>query len=334
MPYDSISDSGSSGYGRDLCVSYARVILRLCLNDITDANKLAILKKAVQVGIDYYGFVMQDCNTWWSADSGEFSGHKFPILFSGYMLNDANMFGIGSLAGFQFQEDGQTFYVDAADIGTSFNTNYNCMPTWGMTSHLYGFDSDQTPCGTVPPDANVYTTEHIGMPEWGIKHIGIGTGIINGKGLEFDRVRFGANYRGVNSYSWDGMVLAMHMLGLKTAWNHNAFFDYVDRYNAWTGPSGEYAGINHSLDPSFAGVMWDTYRADYGPVWTSTSTDLLFAPIGNKEVNEGSTLTFTIDVNDPNVTTSIQDHNLPSKPNFINQLHSALQKFGILCYRP
>ena len=47
---------------------------------------------------------------------------------------------------------------------------------------------------------------------------------------------------------------------------------------------------------------------------------LSFAPIGNKEVNEGSTLTFTVDVNEPNMKTSIEEHNLPSEPNFINNI--------------
>jgi hypothetical protein len=49
---------------------------------------------------------------------------------------------------------------------------------------------------------------------------------------------------------------------------------------------------------------------------------LSFAPIGNKEVNEGSTLTFHIDINDPNVKTSIEEHNLPSEPNFTNNIFS------------
>ena len=51
-------------------------------------------------------------------------------------------------------------------------------------------------------------------------------------------------------------------------------------------------------------------------------TDLSFPPIGNKEVNEDSTLTFTVDVNDPNVKPFIEDHNLPSEPNFINNIFS------------
>jgi hypothetical protein len=53
-----------------------------------------------------------------------------------------------------------------------------------------------------------------------------------------------------------------------------------------------------------------------------TSTDLLFAPIGNKEVNEGSTLTFIVDVNDPNVEPFIKDHDLPSEPSVTNHIFS------------
>jgi hypothetical protein len=52
--------------------------------------------------------------------------------------------------------------------------------------------------------------------------------------------------------------------------------------------------------------------------YASTPNDLSFAPIGDKEVNESSTLIFAVDVNDHNMTTFIEDHNLPSKPNFTN----------------
>ena len=43
---------------------------------------------------------------------------------------------------------------------------------------------------------------------------------------------------------------------------------------------------------------------------------LVFLPIGNKSINEGSTLTFEVRTRDPNVTVDINDHNLPSEPNF------------------
>jgi hypothetical protein len=52
------------------------------------------------------------------------------------------------------------------------------------------------------------------------------------------------------------------------------------------------------------------------------TNDFSFAPIGNKEVNVGSTLTFRINVNDPDITIFIHDHNLLSKPNLTNNIFS------------
>ena len=43
---------------------------------------------------------------------------------------------------------------------------------------------------------------------------------------------------------------------------------------------------------------------------------LMFSPIGDKQVDEGSTLTFNVNTADPNVIVDINDHNLPSEPNF------------------
>ncbi|MDD5459886.1 MAG: carbohydrate-binding protein, partial [Phycisphaerae bacterium] len=50
--------------------------------------------------------------------------------------------------------------------------------------------------------------------------------------------------------------------------------------------------------------------------------DLLFEPIGDKQVNEGSTLTFTIVTADPATEVVIADHNLPTEPVFANKTFS------------
>ncbi len=254
-----VPTENSPDYGRDICVNEGKGALALLL-DYTDEQKLPLLKKYTQVGIDLYQYVLDDANNWWSPDGAILSGRKFPIIFAGYMLDDPGMLGIGSLGTteFYFQEDAQTFYVAEENIGKYFTDPYSNPPL----NHIYGFDGDQGEAN----DTNVYTSEEIGMPEWGIKH---NTNHYGGtEGLAFDRVRWGANYRGVNGYSWPGIALAVNILGLREEWNHNAFFDYMDRYMDVTAPKGEYP-INRSMD-SFAEKMWDTYRADYGNIWTET----------------------------------------------------------------
>ncbi|MHC4397337.1 MAG: hypothetical protein ACYS1A_16990, partial [Planctomycetota bacterium] len=48
------------------------------------------------------------------------------------------------------------------------------------------------------------------------------------------------------------------------------------------------------------------------------AASLVFDPIGDKEVDEGSTLMFDVNTVDPNVVVDINDHNLPSEPVFFS----------------
>jgi len=58
------------------------------------------------------------------------------------------------------------------------------------------------------------------------------------------------------------------------------------------------------------------------------TNDLSFAPIGNKEVDEGSTLSFAVSINDPNVKPVIENHTLPSEPDFTDNIFSWTPTYG------
>jgi hypothetical protein len=112
----------------------------------------------------------------------------------------------------------------------------------------------------------------------------------------------------------------------------------VGRYQTWDyhlapgSPGINFGDPNNQPSDSLGTVGPDGFIRDDGPAREATHHSagcyeyapvvLSFAPIGNKEVNEGSTLIFHIDINDPNVKTSIEEHNLPSEPNFINNIFS------------
>jgi hypothetical protein len=66
----------------------------------------------------------------------------------------------------------------------------------------------------------------------------------------------------------------------KTLWNHNALFDYMDRYMAAIADSettpdwrtsvpgmdaiwGSQNDVDHDKSYDFVGFMWDEYRDDY-----------------------------------------------------------------------
>lgn len=53
----------------------------------------------------------------------------------------------------------------------------------------------------------------------------------------------------------------------RTLWGHDALFDYQDRYMQVTASDGDYPGWRSWNN--FTAAMWDTSRADYGPVWSA-----------------------------------------------------------------
>ena len=78
-------------------------------------------------------------------------------------------------------------------------------------------------------------------------------------------------YRIVVSGGLPGTALAAQLMGAKALWNHDAFFDYYDRWMAADDPLAGQRGAHprppqegRSLDP-FVDVMWAAYRGKVPP---------------------------------------------------------------------
>jgi hypothetical protein len=136
-------------------------------------------------------------------------------------------------------------------------------------------------------DYSEYLSANVGLPEWGINHESI---------RYKDGLDWAANYRvNVGRAGLGSHQLTALIMGLKTLWNHDVYFDYIDRYmQIMVGQSGRSLSV-------FSADMWDAYRANYGNVWTPDSNNSapILASIGNKTVNENTLLTFTINAADP-----------------------------------
>ena len=112
--------------------------------------------------------------------------------------------------------------------------------------------------------ARPYTSAMLGMPEWGIRR------------SDYPHVSdssYYANYRNLTPLTpaWTGEALSAYIMGAKSLWNHNAFFDYVDRYYQVykTGSSAYHSIIQDEYSDyppasDFLISMWDTYRSQYG----------------------------------------------------------------------
>ena len=247
-PADNLPD-----YGREISTQVGIAALMLNLNYSND-EKETLLIRFVQLGIDLYGIVQDGGEDNWVNNGGHASGRKFPILFAGVMLNDYGMRSIGQRSGdylyasghgpgneppdyVHFGEDDQTFFVTQLEINIS---------------HSAAWDPDDRADELIP-----YSQGDIGLPEWGIREASY---------PEANNKYWGAGYRRCcTAISWAGFTLAARAMGLKALWNHEALFDYMDRYMQVTAEGGVCPGYRQSS--RFVENMWDTYRADYGQIW-------------------------------------------------------------------
>ena len=265
-------------YGRELTKLMGDAAMMLQL-DLEDNQKEKLLIRFLQLGIDNYGVIMNGGRENWVPNGGCDAGRKWPILFTGIILDDKGMREIGSISGdylytngygpgnappdyVYFQEDCSTFYVASDDLALKTKeTVYN-----GKT--YYGHWSPK-----IPVDFEEWADTELGLAEWGLRHST--DPLLDGKDWD-------APYRVLNGTSWSGFVLAVRIMestaSAKTLWNHNALFDYMDRFMAVTAtedltPDWRYtvAGMNviwatnqyHRKYAPFTNDMWDKYRDDY-----------------------------------------------------------------------
>ena len=211
--------------------------------DYNPENKERLLINMVQVGIDYWGLV-QNGHQGWGGWGGHGSGRKFPMVLAGILLGDDTMASpTKTFPTVQFGEDNQTMYGNG----------------WTGAKALFaGHSGIQTATGKVP------------RPEWGpYEHL---------PPSKWSRGNFTSEcYRRANtSSSWVGEALVMRMLHAEKDWNHDAFFDYVDRWMTEddTGPGRiimqSWPDINlndhdkwnregYTWEP-FVKTMWERYR--------------------------------------------------------------------------
>ncbi|MBN2485964.1 MAG: T9SS type A sorting domain-containing protein [Bacteroidales bacterium] len=241
-PVNSMSD-----YGQYLSRNIGDAILRLNIS-ATDAEKEKLLIYIVQLGIDNYrvmqlGAELASGN--WPPNGGHNMGRKLPIVLAGKVLGNNDMLNIGvwnpsiAVGNFNpvFQEDLNLFYVAQSDV-------------------------DETKIGrSGDPIVEQYTQDMIGMPEWGIEHSGpIGE-------TNRDNSYWNAGYRHINATAVLGHVLSAYILGLKTNWQNDLFFEYYDRWwnkNLADGYLNSASDLPEQALTPFTYEMWKTYRDNYG----------------------------------------------------------------------
>lgn len=217
----------------------------LLMVDFSPAEKEPLLINMVQVGIDYWGLI-KNGHPGWEGFGGHGSGRKFPIVFAGLMLGDAQMASpTKSFPKAQFGEDNQTMYGDG----------------WTGAKALFAGHSGLQ--NGTPPRPKWGPYEHLPPSRWTQSNLN------------------SESYRRANTSSaWVGQALALHMLHAEVQWNHDAFFDYVERWMAEGdapfrhellkyfpkerfGDKDTFTHEGNAGDP-FVKSMWDTYHPAFG----------------------------------------------------------------------
>ncbi len=164
-----------------------------------------LLYSYMQYGIDAYHISLLNGDAW-RAYGGFGNGRKWPILFTGILLDDEKMMHPPKMAKStfcrtgtvdKFGEDGHTYY------GKPTKEYPKGKPLWGMDGPLKTW----------------FKNHDIRDPEGLLEPVQLPKGKPNG-----------GTYRWICSRGWPGGALAARIMGAQDLWDHPAYFDYVDRW--------------------------------------------------------------------------------------------------------
>jgi hypothetical protein len=202
----------------------------------------AHLYSYMQYGIDCYYISLQNDDAW-RAYGGFGNGRKWPILFTGILLdNQAMMHPPKTCKTIQartdtvdkFGEDGHTYYGKPTDAYP------HGKPLWGQDGppgRWFGNHDLRDPDGRLDPEQ---------LPQ-------------------------GGEYRTVCSRGWVGAALAARLMGAMNLWDHPAYFDYVDRWVQEEAPKGN---DDYTYGPDPIKSMWLKYCAQADAIGGRKAHDL------------------------------------------------------------
>ena len=235
-------------YGREVGRSVGMATLLLTL-DFTESEKEQLLINIVQYGIDLWG-ICRAGYVGWPAHGGHGTGRKWPIVFAGLMLGDQDMRSPNTTyPALRFGEDMQTM----RDNG------------WTGADVVYAGHQGVWNGQAVSPTASWGPYEHLHPSVWAATFSGDAN------------YHIGEDYRRCcTSIAWIGEGLAARMMHAEGYWNHDPFFEYVDRWMTEDDASAVAAiqsatGLSYSADWQRQGQAWDAFVED---MWAAYRNNL------------------------------------------------------------
>ena len=197
VPQDSMPN-----YAQAYAQCVADAVLLACCDGTKPEDSERLVIDIIQIGIDHYGLI-RNGHPGWPAHGGHGSGRKFPIVFAGALLGDDAMANINqTFPKAQFGEDEQTAYGDCWTGAKVVFTGHSGI------DQVTGIGRDYVRAGN---PWGPY--EHLSPDKW----------------LP-EQFRSDAYRRANTSTCFVAQALVLRTMKLEKAWNHDAFFDYVDRW--------------------------------------------------------------------------------------------------------
>lgn len=217
-------------YGREMgrVAGMASLFLLVEVPEDQRATQERLLIGFLQRGIDLWGLV-EAGHPGWPAFGGHGSGRKWPIAFAGILFGDAEMAAPSQA------------YPDAyfgEDMHTAFTDDLPYGPAWNGATVVYTGHRGVWRGMPVSDDPAWGPYEHLAPADW------------------LDDI--GESYRRCcTSQAWVGQALAARWMGAQSAWGHDAFFAYVDR---WMDPTG---------DAAYTQAIFDMNGSDFRADWAA-----------------------------------------------------------------
>lgn len=229
-------------YGREFA-RFTSIAALMVMLDVPPERREKLLVRYVQLGIDLSGVARMGRH--WFADGGHWQGRKWPILFASLMLDAPDMLRVPP--------------VDPA-IPVMHRVTVGAAPGHAAPSPLFQEDL-----------ATYYGKGGEGQAAlWQVVfHTGARPPHEEKARADFSEAdRFVEGYRPINACAWIGSALAARHMKTVALWNHDAYFDYMDRWMSpdekWDRPHWLTKGAGHSYD-LFTEEMWRAHRDSAPP---------------------------------------------------------------------
>jgi hypothetical protein len=240
--------------------------LLLC-SDLKPEQKEPLLINFVQIGIDL-GRMIRAGHPGWTGFGGHGSGRKMPIVFAGILLGDDEFANVNkSFPKASFGEDEQTAYGHSWTGATVVFAGHSGIDTATGRSRNKVRGEPWGPYEHTPPT------------EW--------------KGGQNTSESY---RRCCTSVGWVAQALALRLMHAEKYWNHDAFFDYVDRWmyendSEFLKTVKAATGRDNDHDYSRQGQAWDPYVNE---MWAKHRTELPAPTDGWKQPHDDSYYTAAV----------------------------------------